>query len=420
MRIVYLNPSGQSGGAESLLLDALAGLRQAEPEWGLHLIVGESGPLVEKASALGIEVSVIPFPGTIARLGDAGAGGPAGRQLGKLRIAVRVAAAVPSALAYCRKLRRAIQKIQPDLIHSNGFKMHILGLWSRPWNIPIIWHLHDYVSKRPFMRRVMRLHASHCAHAIANSKSVGADMKALCPGLPVSTVLNAIDVASFSPTGPRLDLDALAGLPPAPAGTVKVGLLATMARWKGHAVFLEAIAKLSTPVPVRAYIIGGPVYQTEGSQWSEQELRNLAASLGVAPRIGFTGFVHQPASALRALDIAVHASTDPEPFGLVIVEAMACGRAVIVSAAGGAMEIVREGLDGLAHRPGDAGGLARCIDRLADDPELRDRLGREARSAAVRSFNRTRLAGDLLAIYRDASEKFDGYSLSTIPRKLFL
>ncbi len=400
MRIVYLDPSGKLGGAEALLLDVLAGVREAEPGWDLHLIVGESGPLVHKASALGMEVSVVAFPEALARLGDAGAGGPAGHQVGKLNLAKRAAAAIPSIWAYRNTLRRVIRKIQPDLIHSNGFKMHLLSLWSRTGDVPVIWHLHDYASKRPVVGHLLRLHAPYCAHAIANSPSVGADLQALCPRLAVSTVTNAIDVARFSPTGTQLNLDTLAGWPAASPGTVKVGLLATMARWKGHAVFLEAIARLSPDVPVRAYILGGPVYQTEGSQWSETELRDLAKSLGVADRVGFTGFVDEPAAALRALDVVVHASTDPEPFGLVIVEAMACGRAVVISAAGGAAEIIRPGVDGLAHWPGDAEQLARCIEQLAGDRELRERLGREARTSAVRSFHRTRLVSELLPIYR--------------------
>ena len=80
-------------------------------------------------------------------------------------------------------------------------------------------------------------------------------------------------------------------------------------------------------LPVRAYIVGDAVYQTEGSQYSLDELRQRARSLGVADRVGFTGFVHTPEATFRALHIVVHASTEPEPFGLVIAEAMACGRA---------------------------------------------------------------------------------------------
>jgi glycosyltransferase involved in cell wall biosynthesis len=195
----------------------------------------------------------------------------------------------------------------------------------------------------------------------------------------------------------------MSGLPQAPANTIRVGLVATLARWKGHATFLEAIARLPAHLPVRAYIVGDAVYQTEGSQYSLDELRQLARRLGVAGRVGFTGFVQTPEATFRALHVVVHASTEPEPFGLVIAEAMACGRPVVVSNAGGAAEIVTAGVDALVHAPGDAGDLAAQISALAGNPELRARIGGAARLTAERSFDRARLAAELIPIYRSIS-----------------
>ena len=132
------------------------------------------------------------------------------------------------------------------------------------------------------------------------------------------------------------------------------------------------------------------------------ELKRLAAELGLAERVGFTGFL-SAASALRSLDVVVHASTKPEPFGLVVAEAMACGRAVVVSAAGGATELFEPERDALAHVPGDETGLARCITRLASDPALRRKLGQHARQTAERRFDPSRLGRDLVALYQDVA-----------------
>ena len=103
---------------------------------------------------------------------------------------------------------------------------------------------------------------------------------------------------------------------------------------------------------------------------------------------------------MRALDVVVHASTQPEPFGLVIAEAMACGRAVIASAAGGAGEIVTPGHDALAVAPGDVDGLADAVRRLVQDPVLRESLSRAARESAVVRFDRARLAAEVAPLYR--------------------
>ena len=103
---------------------------------------------------------------------------------------------------------------------------------------------------------------------------------------------------------------------------------------------------------------------------------------------------------MRALDVVVHASTEPEPFGLVIAEGMACGRAVIVSAAGGAAEIIQSGVNALTHEPGDAVGLADRIRSLVSDAALRVRVGAAAREAAERAFGRARLVGQLHSVYQ--------------------
>jgi glycosyltransferase involved in cell wall biosynthesis len=175
-------------------------------------------------------------------------------------------------------------------------------------------------------------------------------------------------------------------------------LIATFARWKGHEVFLQALAAIPGDVPVRGYVIGGPVYDTAGSQHTMAELQTLADRLGLAGRVGFTGFL-PPAPAMRALDVVVHAGTRPEPFGLVIAEAMACGRTVITSASGGAAELVTAGEDALTHVPGDAASLSACITRVARDPVLRRALGARARASACQRFDSDRFARELVAVY---------------------
>jgi Glycosyltransferase len=404
MRVAYLNPSGQLGGAEVALLDLLASLRASRPEWDLHLIAAANGPLIKRAESLGVSATVLPFPRKLAQLGDAGMGGPAGAQLGRAELLKKLFHAGSPAIKYLAELKRTLERMQPDLLHTNGFKMHVLALRARTRKgMPVIWHVRDYVGARPLMARLLRWHAAGCAAAVTNSVSVAEDLRAVCrDDLKIYPVHDAIDLERFSPTGKTLDLDALAGLREAVEGTLRIGLLATMARWKGHKTFLHALSLLPSQLKIRGYIIGGALYQTAGSQYSLDELRSDAARLNLEDRVGFTGFIEDAASAMRALDIVVHASTEPEPFGLVIAEAMACGRALVASCAGGAAEIITDETDALGHKPGDAEALAQCIMRLAADAELRARLGYHGRLTAERRFDRARLATDLIPIYEAA------------------
>lgn len=395
LHVVYLSASGALGGAERALLELVASLRGAEPSWRLSVVAGEDGPLLERARALGAEGRVLPFPRALAGLGDAGA--PAeGRGL-----RMGMARAAPGAALYLARLRRMLGGMRPDVVHTNGFKMHLLGAWAAPAGAPVVWHLHDFVSSRRAMARLLRRAAGRASGAVAVSRAVAADAAAVCgAGLPIRTVYNAVDLHRFTPHGPAADLDAAAGMPPAPPGTVRVGLVATMGRWKGHEVFLRAVAALPREVPVRAYVVGGGIYRTAGSEVDADALRRLAAELGMADRVGFTGFVDEPAAAMRGLDVVVHASTQPEPFGLVIAEAMACGRAVVASAAGGAGEIVTPGHDALAVYPGDAEGLSRAIRCLATNGGLRTRLADAGRETALRRWDRARLAAEVAPLYR--------------------
>jgi glycosyltransferase involved in cell wall biosynthesis len=224
--------------------------------------------------------------------------------------------------------------------------------------------------------------------------------RALGPRTPVRTITNAVDLERFAPgPGNGAALDAAAGLPAAPPGTVRVGLVATFARWKGHDIFLEAAARVPRDLPCRFYVVGGPIYRSLGSQYTLEELRSRAEALGLDSRLGFAGYLTNPAQALRALDIVVHASTRPEPFGRVIIEGMACGRAVIAAPIGGATELFEDGLSALSCPPGDPGALAAAVIRLVADADLRHRLGIAGRQAALSGFDRRRLADEWVAAF---------------------
>jgi len=380
------------GGGEISLMDVMASLRARQPDWRLDLVAGEDGPLVQQARDIGVNVVLAPFPAALARSGDSGSGA-----FEALWSGLRAGSAT---MAYKSALRRILANLDPDIVHTNGFKMHILGAWTRPKKASLVWHVRDYVSTRPVMKRLLAMNARKCAAAIGNSQSVAKDIRKVC-GRRLETVCiyNAIDLKRFSPWGPKTDLDAMAGFHPAPAGTVRIGLVATLAHWKGHEVFLRALARMPKDLPFRAYVVGGPIYQTERSQRTLDELRVLAASLKIGDRVGFTEYIADTAGAIRALDVLVHASTQPEPFGRVIAEGMACGRAVISSATGGAAELIQEGEDALSHPPGDDAALAERLTQVTKNLELRLRLGRAARTTAERRFDRSRLADQIIPFY---------------------
>jgi glycosyltransferase involved in cell wall biosynthesis len=126
----------------------------------------------------------------------------------------------------------------------------------------------------------------------------------------------------------------------------------------------------------------------------------MVRTLGLEGRVGFTGFVSDMPAAYRALDIVVHASTRPEPFGLVIAEAMACGRAVVATPAGGAAELFEPGVHAISAEPASPDALLEAIAQLVNDAPARQALGERARAHARQHFNQSRFAADLQAAMR--------------------
>jgi glycosyltransferase involved in cell wall biosynthesis len=376
MKIVFLNATGQLGGAERVLICLLQALRDARPDWVLETIAADDGPLIAHLSNAGFAVSVLPMPARLANLGEASSSDPRA-----------LLSALASAVRYGNRLLATLSQRKPDIVHSLNFKMHIVAACARVGGAKLCWHIHDFAGSRGLTRKLLRLLSRRAHIVIAISESVAADMRRVSKAPErVRTVLNAIDLCRFSPRGSAEPL-------PHPS----VGLIATFARWKGHDVFLRAVASL--PFPVHAYIAGGSLYRTPGSQVVLEDLLRLATALGIGDRVTFTGFLADTAPLMRGLDVVVHASTEPEPFGLVIAEAMACGRAVIASMAGGAAEILTPGVNGLGHAPGDAASLARAMQLFLEQPALREEYGAAARRAAEALFDPARMARETIAVY---------------------
>lgn len=149
--------------------------------------------------------------------------------------------------------------------------------------------------------------------------------------------------------------------------------------WKGQDIAIAAVAALlATGTPVRLRVVGGAV--TDADRHFERRLRAMAEPHGSL--ISFEGEVDDVREHYRWSDVVLHTSTKPEPFGRVIVEAMASGRPVIASDEGGPREIIQNGVNGLLTTPGDAQALMAIVAHLVRSPPLVARL---AASAQARS-----------------------------------
>jgi glycosyltransferase involved in cell wall biosynthesis len=368
-RVVFLDHCAKLSGGELALIRLLSDSKSTEP----HVILAENGPLVQHLRESGISTEVLPLPSCVVNL-----------TRGQLHSHSQLLRSVGATTEYVTQLTRRLRRLSPDLVHTNSLKSGIYGsLAARAARIPVVWHLRDRLSEDSYpglqavaLRRCVRTMADA---VIANSTATA---KLLHRGkAPVWVIPSPVDLW---PTG-RTDRS-----PPV------VGIVGRLAHWKGQHVFLNAIAQLSKKYPtLRARVVGEALF---GEHEYSQNLRRQAKELGIADIVEFVGFTHDIAKELARFAVAVHASIDPEPFGQIVVEAMACGVPIVASNAGGPAETIAHRVDGILVQPGDADALADAVAELLDDAGLSARLAQAGMAKAER-YRPERVAAEVEAVY---------------------
>lgn len=279
-------------------------------------------------------------------------------------------------------LRRVIKDFRPDLIHLNdGIQMIRHGaLAARLSRRPAICHYRAFDPPLPIDRALV---TPGIAGWIFISQAVAdAQFAAMRRPHRWQVIPNAIDLREFDQP---VDIAAVRASLGVPVGVPLVGMVGRVAPWKGQHVFVEALAQVSAVQPTVHGVIVGLAEELDGPGYASQ-VRQRAGELGLGERLHMAGHRGDVPQVLAALDAAVHCSVRPEPFGRVIIEGMAAGLPVVASSAGGAAEIIADGVDGLLTPPGDVEALANALSRLLADPAERARIGQAARGTVEQRY----------------------------------
>jgi glycosyltransferase involved in cell wall biosynthesis len=393
VRIAYIAPVGFVGGAEVSLLELLRGIDRGR--FAPTLFCLDHGPLVSRVQALGIPAQVIAMPRRIACLS----------LRGRRSAPWSVLAAGPGSLACVLRLARALRLARPDLVHTNGTKAHMLGgLAARLAGRPVIWHARDFLGEGSVERLLSWVGSWLPRRIVANSEAVAASWRRRGgPAGRVTAIHNGVDLAGFRPEESGAAFRDLLGIP---RDVPLVGMVGLLAPWKGQMEFLEAARLVAERVPrARFVIVGDEMYQTNGHGTFADAVRTRARSLGLADRLTFAGYHEDIPGVMAALDLVVHASTAPEPFGRVLVEAMAAGRAVVATDAGAAREVLGEEEAGILVPPGAVHPLADAIAGLLADPARRERLARAGRARVEQRFSLEAHVQRISTVYAEILEE---------------
>jgi glycosyltransferase involved in cell wall biosynthesis len=352
VRILHVTHSGAFGGGEI----ALERLVPQLLERGFDNVVAcaAEGPLADSMRAAGIPVVVARLPRRLSRR--------AARRMGS-----GTAGAVPATLLYVLRVARTARHVGADVIHTNSMKAHVAGMLAgRLIRTPVIVHLRDdldHLRAGPVVSALFR----RLLHRV--------------PATVVGCSRHVIRVAGLSrvPTAvvySGVPAEMVADTPRPPSGEPVVGMVARIAEWKGQHLFLDAAEVVARVEPrVRFRIVGAPLF---GEDAYLEGLRRRVEDGPLAGRVDFVGFAAHPTAEYDRLAVAVACSMEPEPFGQVVIEAMARGCAVVAPAEGGPREVITDDVDGLLVPPRDAGALAEAVLRLVRDEPLRALLGARA------------------------------------------
>ena len=181
------------------------------------------------------------------------------------------------------------------------------------------------------------------------------------------------------------------------AGQFAVGMVGRINEQKGQHLLIEALAAIDA-ADVHAYFVGH-----EMKQGYVASLQARAKALGVEGRVHFLGFMKNPHHFFQACDAVVLASRR-ETFGLVLIEAMQVGTAVIGPDSGGVLEIIDDGETGLLFTNQDSGSLAESIKRLRDMPELAEAVAGAGAAKAAQMFSNEKQFAQLASLLRSLME----------------
>jgi len=251
----------------------------------------------------------------------------------------------------------------------------IFGASVRRAGVPLVVWAHDVLEGRHWTERWARRTPPDLA--ICNSRFTSASVEAIHSGVPLVVVHPPVEAARvrLSPD----ERDAIrAGFKTAPNAIVIVQA-SRMESWKGHAVLLDALARLRDRDDWVCWLIGGAQRPREAAY--VESLGARARGLHIDGRVRFIGDRTDVRRLLAAADLHCQANTRPEPFGIAFVEALDAGLPVVTSALGGAMEIVDESCGRLVP-PSDPGALGTALSPLVADSSLRARLSDGARVRA--------------------------------------
>lgn len=379
--IVFLHSSSELYGSDRSLLNLVKNLDK--DKFNITVILPEDGPLVDKINSFD-NVEVI---------------------INELAVLRRKNLSLSGMSKYFIELMRSIKFINNlikeksiDIVYTNTSVIFVGGISAKICKVKSVWHIREIIKSKYERFIVSKIVNIFSDYIIANSKATA---EAISKNKDkVKVVYNAIDIEKNSGLE---DIDEVykevAATIVKSNNKIKIGMAGRINRWKGQKLFVDMAKLVSEENDNVEFLIAGDVYK--GEDYILDDLKGYILESGVKDKIGLLGQVDNMSNFYKKLDIFVLPSIQPEPFGLVVIEAMNNKLPVVATNHGGPVEIIDNNIDGFLVDYKDAREMAQVVNKLIKDKELRNYIATNAEKKVKEKFNISRYVDEISYILEE-------------------
>ena len=306
------------------------------------------------------------------------------------------------------KYRRFLRDESIAIVHlNNSILRHHEWMWAaRLSGIPCLTHERGINRRYPWLARYLgrRLQA-----VISMSKAIRELMVARgVSGDNIRVMYDGLDPARLEVRRPAAEIRQQFEID---TDRPVIGMVGNIRRWKGQEVLVRALSAVRDKYPRVVCLIVGDTAKVDKPY--EEHVRGLVGELGLTDNVRFTGYQSNVQDFLNVMDVVVHASIEPEPFGMVVLEAMARRKPIVGSREGGVPEMIVEGDTGYTFPPGDSDELARRLIELLGEPDRARQMGERGYLRLVQHFSVHSYIRDIEGLYERILQSRD--APSTVP-----
>lgn len=358
INILYLHAGSEMYGADKVLLELVSGLDKQK----FHpiIILPSEGVLAVALRQRDIEVHIVSYP--ILR-----------RKYFNLQGVLKY---VNGYFKATNRIYKIVKNRKINLLHVNTIAVLEGIALKRKLKVPLIWHVHEIITTPRIVYKVTSLLLGRYAdQVIAVSNAVAQHLvnSGKVDKEKIKVIYNGVDNKVFNP---NVKIDYLFDEFNVPKDSIRVGMIGRVNAWKGQMDFLKATAPLLEQHPKLYLFMVGGVFKGEEQRMTD--LKNAVAALPYHERIIISDFRKDTPNLHNFFDIFVLPSTRPDPLPTVVLEAMATGKPVIGYSHGGITEMVKDKYNGLLVSPNEPKFLAKSINQLLTNKELRMITGKNS------------------------------------------